>query len=151
MKAVLQRVSNAEVAVDGEVVGKIGTGFLVLLGVEKGDTEKEADAVASKIAGLRIFKDEEGKMNLNLSSVGGEILCISNFTLCADYSHGFRPSFFDAEAPDRADELYKYFMAKTEALGIHVEKGIFGADMKVSLLNDGPVTIIIDSERLKKK
>ena len=131
MKAILQRVTEAKVEVDSKTVGEIGTGFLILLGVENGDTEKEADALAAKIAGLRIFTDENDKMNLALADVNGSVLVISNFTLCAD-------------------PLYEYFCKKMHDNGIErVEKGIFGADMKVSLVNDGPVTIEINTKDLK--
>ena len=151
MKTVIQRVANASVSVDGNVVGSCGKGFMVLLGVEKGDTEEDADLLAAKISKLRIFEDENGKMNLSLNDVGGELLVISNFTLCADCRHGNRPDYFGAEAPDTANKLYEYFTAKLRELsGCRTENGIFGADMKVSLLNDGPVTIIIQSSDLKK-
>lgn len=137
MKAILQRVTKAKVEVDSKTVGEIGTGFLILLGVENGDTEKEADALAAKIAGLRIFTDENDKMNLALADVNGSVLVISNFTLCADCSHGRRPNFMAAARPDTADPLYEYFCKKMHDNGIErVEKGIFGADMKVSLVND---------------
>lgn len=150
MKAILQRVTKAKVEVDSKTVGEIGTGFLILLGVENGDTEKEADALAAKIAGLRIFTDENDKMNLALADVNGSVLVISNFTLCADCSHGRRPNFMAAARPDTADPLYKYFCKKMYDNGIErVEKGIFGADMKVSLVNDGPVTIEINTKDLK--
>lgn len=150
MKAILQRVTEAKVEVDSKTVGEIGTGFLILLGVENGDTEKEADALAAKIAGLRIFTDENDKMNLALADVNGSVLVISNFTLCADCSHGRRPNFMAAARPDTADPLYEYFCEKMHDNGIErVEKGIFGADMKVSLVNDGPVTIEINTKDLK--
>lgn len=150
MKVILQRVTEAKVEVDSKTVGEIGTGFLILLGVENGDTEKEADALAAKIAGLRIFTDENDKMNLALADVNGSVLVISNFTLCADCSHGRRPNFMAAARPDTADPLYEYFCQKMHDNGIErVEKGIFGADMKVSLVNDGPVTIEINTKDLK--
>lgn len=150
MKAILQRVTEAKVEVDSKTVGEIGIGFLILLGVENGDTEKEADALAAKIAGLRIFTDENDKMNLALADVNGSVLVISNFTLCADCSHGRRPNFMAAARPDTADPLYEYFCQKMHDNGIErVEKGIFGADMKVSLVNDGPVTIEINTKDLK--
>lgn len=150
MKAILQRVTDAKVEVDSKTVGEICTGFLILLGVENGDTEKEADALAAKIAGLRIFTDENDKMNLALADVNGSVLVISNFTLCADCSHGRRPNFMAAARPDTADPLYEYFCKKMHDNGIErVEKGIFGADMKVSLVNDGPVTIEINTKDLK--
>lgn len=151
MRAVIQRVKYASVTVDNETVGKINGGFLVLLGVGKGDTEAEADLLAAKIAKMRVFCDENGKMNLSLSQVGGEILVISQFTLYANCVHGNRPDFFNSEAPARANELYEYFTEKVKALSeCKTEHGIFGADMKVELLNDGPVTIILDTDELRK-
>lgn len=151
MKAILQRTSRASVTVDREVKGKIGKGFLILLGVENGDDEREAAALADKISGLRIFTDENDKMNLSLSDVGGEVLVISNFTLCADCSHGRRPSFIAAARPETAQPLYEYFCARLREKGVKkVEQGIFGADMQVELVNDGPVTLDIDSKDLKK-
>lgn len=150
MKAVVQRVSRACVKVNGEIVGQIAEGFLVLLGVAGEDTEKHADALAAKIAGLRVFNDENDKMNLSLTSVNGEVLVISNFTLYGDCSHGKRPSFIAAARPEKAQPLYEYFCERLTAEGVRkVEKGIFGADMKVELLNDGPVTLVIDSNDLK--
>ena len=150
MKVVIQRVSNASVEVDGNTVGKIGKGFLLFVGVVNGDTEAEAVLVAEKISKMRIFEDENGKMNLSLNDVGGSILSISQFTLCADCRRGNRPDYMDAAPPKEADGLYRFFNRYLEDKGITVEKGIFGADMKVSLLNDGPVTIILDSNELKK-
>lgn len=151
MKAILQRVSNASVEVDGNIAGQIGNGFLILLGVEAEDEKSDADILAKKISGLRIFTDENDKMNLSLDDIDGEILVISNFTLCADCSHGRRPSFIAAARPDKAKPLYEYFCEKLLECGVKkVEKGIFGADMKVSLLNDGPVTLDINSKDLKK-
>ena len=150
MKAILQRVTSASVDVEGKTVGKIGNGFLVLLGVKQGDTEKEADALAAKIASLRVFTDANDKMNLSLADINGEVLVISNFTLYADCSHGRRPNFMSAARPDTAEPLYEYFCKKMQDNGVSVvEKGVFGADMKVSLLNDGPVTIDIDTKDLK--
>ncbi|MBD9048712.1 MAG: D-tyrosyl-tRNA(Tyr) deacylase [Ruminococcus sp.] len=150
MKAILQRVTFAEVKVDGNTVGKIDNGFLILLGVAEGDTEKEADALSAKVATLRVFTDENDKMNLSLADIDGEVLVISNFTLYADCSHGRRPNFMNAAKPDIAEPLYEYFCEKMADNGVRkVEKGIFGADMKVSLLNDGPVTIDIDTRDLK--
>lgn len=150
MKAILQRVTFAEVKVDGNTVGKIGNGFLILLGVAEGDTEKEADVLSAKVATLRVFTDENDKMNLSLADIDGEVLVISNFTLYADCSHGRRPNFMKAAKPDIAEPLYEYFCEKMADNGVRkVEKGIFGADMKVSLLNDGPVTIDIDTRDLK--
>lgn len=150
MKAILQRVTFAEVKVDGNTVGKIDNGFLILLGVAEGDTEKEADALSAKVATLRVFTDENDKINLSLADIDGEVLVISNFTLYADCSHGRRPNFMKAAKPDIAEPLYEYFCKKMLDNGVRkVEKGIFGADMKVSLLNDGPVTIDIDTRDLK--
>ena len=149
MKAVIQRVSECSVTVDGQIVGQIADGFLLLLGVENGDTEKDADKLSAKIAGLRIFTDENDKMNLSLADIGGAVLVVSNFTLCADCRKGRRPSFANAARPETAEMLYEYFCGKMSENGIDkVEKGVFGADMRVSLLNDGPVTIIIDSKEL---
>ncbi len=145
MKAVIQRVSRACVKVNGEIVGQIAEGFLVLLGVAGEDTEKHADALAAKIAGLRVFNDENDKMNLSLTSVNGEVLVISNFTLYGNCSHGKRPSFIAAARPEKAQPLYEYFCERLLSEGVRkVEKGIFGADMKVELLNDGPVTLVIE-------
>ena len=144
MKLVVQRVANAQVEVDGEVVGKIGKGFLVLCGIKNSDTEKEADFLAKRLCNLRIFEDENEKMNLSLKDVGGELLIISQFTLYGNAMDGNRPSFIEAARPEKANPLYEYFLEKCREYGIKVEKGIFGADMKVSLLNDGPVTIIIE-------
>lgn len=150
MKAILQRVTFAEVKVDEKTVGKIDNGFLILLGVAEGDTEKEADALSAKVATLRVFTDKNDKMNLSLADIDGEVLVISNFTLYADCSHGRRPNFMKAAKPDIAEPLYEYFCKKMSDNGVRkVEKGIFGADMKVSLLNDGPVTIDIDTRDLK--
>lgn len=150
MKAVIQRVSSSGVAVDGETLSSIKTGFLVLLGVEQGDTKESADKLIKKIPVLRVFEDENGKMNLSCLDVGGEILVVSQFTLCADCSHGRRPSFTSSAAPDKANSLYEYFVEELKKSGVkNVCTGEFGADMKVSLLNDGPVTIILDSKELK--
>lgn len=151
MLAVLQRVSGASVTVDGEIKGQIDTGFLILLGVNAQDTEKDADVLAAKIAGLRVFTDENDKMNLSLGDVGGGVLVISNFTLCADCRKGRRPSFINAARPELAEPLYGYFCEQLASNGVSkVEKGVFGADMKVNLVNDGPVTIAIDSKELIK-
>ena len=151
MKAIIQRVSNASVTVDGELRGSIDRGFLILLGVEQGDDEKEAELLANKIAGLRVFTDKNDKMNLALADVDGSALVISNFTLCADCSHGRRPSFIRAARLEAAEPLYDYFCEKLLKNGVRrVERGVFGADMKVELLNDGPVTIDIDSKDLKR-
>lgn len=145
MKIVVQRVKHAEVEVDNKVVGKIKKGFLVLLGVTHGDTKEQADYLIKKLCKLRVFEDENGKMNLALKDVDGEILIVSQFTLYANCADGNRPSFTEAAKPELANELYEYFCKKCEEqYGIHTEKGIFAADMKVNLLNDGPVTIIIE-------
>ena len=149
MKAVIQRVLNSNVKIDGEVVGEIGKGFMILLGVVSGDTKIEADKLIKKIPVLRIFEDENGKMNRSCLDVGGEILVVSQFTLCADCSHGRRPSFVNSAPPDEANALYEYFVEGLKNEGISkVETGRFGADMKVSLINDGPVTIILDTDNL---
>lgn len=150
MKAVIQRVSHSSVTIDGREVGKTDKGFMILLGVEQGDTKAEADKLVKKIPVLRIFEDENGKMNLSCLDVDGEILVVSQFTLCADCSHGRRPSFIGSAPPDIANELYLYFVDCLRKSGVkRVDTGEFGADMKVSLLNDGPVTIILDSKDLK--
>ncbi len=147
MKLVVQRVLNAQVDVDGQTVGKIDKGFMVLCGITHEDTEKEADLLARKLCNLRVFEDENEKMNLSLKDVDGKLLIISQFTLYADsMSSGNRPSFIAAARPEKAEPLYEYFLEKCRQEGIHVEKGIFGADMKVSLVNDGPVTIILEKE-----
>ena len=144
MKLIVQRVKEAEVKVDEKTTGKIGKGFLVLLGVTHTDTKENADYLAKKLINLRIFEDENDKMNLAIKDVNGELLIVSQFTLYADCTGGNRPSFVNAAKPDVAEPLYEYFMKKCEEYGIHVEHGIFGADMKVSLINDGPVTIELE-------
>lgn len=144
MKIVIQRVANAQVEVDKKVVGKIGKGFLVLVGVTHEDTKENADYLVKKLCKLRVFTDENDKMNLSLKDVNGELLIVSQFTLYANCKDGNRPSFVEAARPEQANELYEYFCSECEKNDIKVEKGIFGADMKVSLLNDGPVTIIIE-------
>ncbi len=144
MKIVIQRVSSAKVDVDGKTVGKIDKGYLVLFGAAKGDTKEDTDRLSKKICNLRIFEDENEKINKSLSDVGGSLLIISQFTLCADCSHGNRPSFINAMPPSEASELYDYFCEQCASNGFKVEKGIFGADMKVSLLNDGPFTIVLE-------
>ncbi len=151
MKAVIQRVSSASVAVDGQTVGSCGRGYLILLGVAEGDTELDAELLCKKIAALRIFRDENDKMNLSIRDIDGEALVISQFTLLANYRHGNRPDFLASAKPDEANRLYEYFKNLLSHELRHVECGIFGADMKVSLTNDGPVTICMDSEVLKKK
>ena len=148
MRAVIQRVERASVTVGGEPVGAIGAGFMVLIGVENGDTEKDAEYTADKIAGLRVFEDENDKMNLSVQDVGGEILAVSQFTLLGDARGGRRPSFIAAEKPDRADELYEQCVKQIREKGIRVETGRFRTHMKVELINDGPVTILIDSKKV---
>ncbi len=150
MKAVLQRVANANVKVDNKIIGEINGGLMILLGVWENDTKEDADKLIKKIPYLRIFEDENEKMNLSCLDVNGEILVVSQFTLCADCSHGRRPSFIQSAPPKVANELYEYFVEELKKSGVSkVETGEFGADMKVSLLNDGPVTIILDSKELK--
>ena len=144
MKLVIQRVKNASVEVDKNIVGKIEKGFLVLIGIKMGDTKQQADYLVKKVCNLRVFEDENGKMNLSLKDVGGKMLIVSQFTLYGNCNDGNRPSFTEAAKPDEAIPLYEYFCNECEKNGIEVQKGIFGADMKVQLLNDGPVTIIIE-------
>ncbi len=146
MRAVVQRVTNADVKIDGRVNEKIDDGLLVLLGVGNGDTEEDMKYIADKIIKLRIFSDENDKMNLSLEDVGGSMLVISQFTLYGDCSHGRRPYFGNAMEPVSANEMYEKFVAYIREQGIHTETGEFGADMKVSLTNDGPVTIILESK-----
>ena len=148
MKFVIQRVTHAEVAVEGEVIGKIGKGFMVLIGVAQDDTRVIADKMVKKLTGLRIFEDENGKTNLALKDVDGELLLISQFTLYANCKKGNRPSFIEAGEPKMAEEMYEYIIEKCRESVPVVERGQFGADMKVSLTNDGPFTIILDSEKL---
>ena len=148
MKFVIQRVTHASVTVDSKTVGKIEKGFMVLIGVSSEDTKENADKMIKKMLGLRIFEDENGKTNLSLDDVNGELLLISQFTLYADCKKGNRPSFTNAGAPDMANEMYEYIISECEKSGKKVEKGIFGADMKVELLNDGPFTIVLDSRDL---
>ncbi|MFS8541389.1 MAG: D-tyrosyl-tRNA(Tyr) deacylase [Tissierellales bacterium] len=145
MRAVVQRVSQANVKVDGKIVGEINKGLLVFLGVGKEDDEKDLDYMIDKILGLRIFEDENGKLNLSLMDIQGELLVISQFTLYGNVKKGKRPSFTDAADPDIANKYYELFIQKAREKGVKTEHGIFGADMKVSLINDGPVTILIDS------
>jgi D-tyrosyl-tRNA(Tyr) deacylase len=145
MKIVVQRVTKAQVEVDKKIVGKIDNGLLVLLGIKVGDTQNEADYLVKKLCNLRVFTDENDKMNLSLKDIDGKLLIISQFTLYGDcIKSGNRPSFIDAASPEQAEPLYEYFCNECIKNGIEVERGIFGADMKVSLLNDGPVTIIIE-------
>jgi D-tyrosyl-tRNA(Tyr) deacylase len=145
MKAVIQRVSEAEVVVAGESVGRIGRGILVLLGVEKGDAEPDADRLAEKIVGLRIFEDEAGKMNLALREIGGALLVVSQFTLAGNCAKGRRPSFDGAAPPAEANRLYEHFVAKVREMAVPVATGVFQAMMEVELVNDGPVTFILDT------
>ena len=144
MKLVIQRVKEASVKVEGNIVGKIDNGFLVLIGIKKGDTKEQADYLAKKLCNLRIFTDENDKMNLSLKEVNGKLLIVSQFTLYGDCTQGNRPSFIEAARPEEAIPLYEYFRNQCQSNNIEVQKGIFGADMKVELLNDGPVTIIIE-------
>lgn len=148
MKFVIQRVKHAQVAVDGEIIGKIGQGFLVLIGISNEDTKEIADKMIKKLIGMRIFSDKNDKINLSLESVKGELLLISQFTLYADCKKGNRPSFINAGAPDMANALYEYIIEESKKQVPIVETGSFGADMKVELLNDGPFTIILDSKEL---
>ena len=145
MRAVVQRVSRAEVTVGGKCLGRIGLGFAVLLGVARDDTEADAEFIADRIVGLRVFADKAGKMNLALGAVGGEVLAISQFTRRADTSGGRRPSFIRAAPPEVARPLYEHFLSLVRQRGVKVEKGEFGAHMELALVNDGPVTIILDS------
>ena len=151
MKALLQGVSHASVTVDGKVIGSIGKGLIILLGVCEGDTERQADFLADKTAGLRIFEDAEEKMNLSLLDIGGEALVVSQFTLCADARKGRRPSFIHAMKPPEADRLYQYYVEALRKAGIRrVETGEFGAMMQVEIHNDGPVTILLDTDEIMK-
>ncbi len=144
MKLVVQRVKKAEVKVDGNIIGKINKGFLVLIGIKVGDTKEQADYLVKKLCNLRVFSDENDKMNLSIKDVKGKLLIVSQFTLYGDCSQGNRPSFIEAARPEEANPLYEYFCNQCELNNIEVQKGIFGADMKVELINDGPVTIIIE-------
>ena len=148
MRFVVQRVTHASVTVDSQVIGKIGKGFMVLIGVADTDTREIADKMVKKLLGLRIFEDQNGKTNLDIHTVEGELLLISQFTLYANCRHGNRPSFIEAGKPDMANEMYEYIIAKCKEQVPVVEKGEFGADMKVELLNDGPFTILLDSDQL---
>lgn len=151
MRAVVTRVRNASVTIDGRVNGEIGQGFLVLLGVGPQDTEAQAEKMADKVCGLRVFEDEAGKMNRNLEAVGGELLVVSQFTLYADCRKGNRPSFIKAGPPDMADRLYQYVLEKCRGYAGKVESGSFGAHMEVKLVNDGPFTVVLDSDELWKQ
>ena len=151
MKAVIQRVTNASVEVEGNVVGSCNKGYMILLGAHESDTLSDVETLANKVVNLRVFCDEDDKMNKSILDVDGEILAISQFTLCANVKKGNRPSFIEAMKPDLAHEMYELFCKKLLELGVkRVEKGVFGADMKVSLVNDGPVTIIYDTEIWRK-
>ena len=151
MKAVLQRVSSASVVADGVPCGACGMGFCILLGVAEGDTEEDAVLLADKIAKLRVFSDDAGKMNLSLGDIGGEVLIVSNFTLNANYAHGNRPDFLNGAKPEVARALYLYFVSLMEKRVSHVGAGVFGADMQLDIRADGPVTIVMDSLCLRKK
>ena len=146
MKTVVQRVLESNVKVDNQIVGAINQGYMLLVGVDEMDTTEDADWLTQKILNLRVFSDAEGKMNQSILDIKGEILCISQFTLIADYKKGNRPSFIKAAKPDQAIPLFEYFKERMKESGLKVESGIFGADMKVSLINDGPVTIVMDSK-----
>ena len=148
MRALVQRVKEASVTIDGQVVGQIGNGMLILLGVKNGDTQAEADFLADKCLGLRIFSDDEGKMNLSAEDIGGEFLVVSQFTLYGNAMKGKRPSYIDAARPEVSEPLYEYFVARLRSAGKKVETGQFGADMQVALVNDGPVTLMIEKERM---
>ena len=147
MRAVIQRVEKASVSVEGEIKGQIGAGFLVLIGVEEGDGDADFRYIAEKVPNLRVFEDEQGKMNRSLLDVGGELLAVSQFTLLGDARGGRRPSFITAARPETADPMYERLVADWRVRGIRVETGVFGAHMKVALVNDGPVTILLDSRR----
>ena len=144
MKAVIQVVKNAELSVDNKVVSSIGKGYVVFFGVKKGDTTVEADYIVKKIASLRIFEDENGKTNLSLKDVGGEVLFVSQFTLYANASHGNRPDFLDAEKPDQANAIYEYALKQFDNYGIVAKKGVFGEHMVISQVNDGPFTLVLE-------
>lgn len=151
MRAILQRVASAQVISDGELTGKIDNGLAILLGVRKGDGEEDAVALATKISKLRIFSDENDKLNLSITDVNGSAIVVSNFTLCANYAHGNRPDYFDAELPERANELYEIFVSELRKYVRNVGTGVFGAKMMYTINNDGPITIVMDSEVLLKK
>ena len=151
MKALIQRVTKASVTVENEKIAEIPEGLFILLGVQKGDTDNEMKTLAAKTTALRIFCDENDKMNLSLKDIGGELLIVSNFTLLASYKKGRRPDYFGAAAPDEAERLYEYFCSLCEKEIPHVDRGIFGADMELTIVNEGPVTIVMDSNVLLKK
>ena len=148
MRAVVQRVTNSSVTVDEQITGQIGKGLMVLIGVEDGDTEKDAEYIAKKVTALRVFDDAEGVMNLSVQDIGGEILAVSQFTLLGDVRKGNRPSYFTAARPEEADHLYRKVIDLIKDKGIHVEEGVFQAEMLVKIDNDGPVTILLDSHKL---
>lgn len=148
MRAVVQRVTRSQVTVDDKVTGRIGPGLMVLIGVEKEDGDKDAEYIAKKIAGLRVFDDDEGVMNLNITDAGGEVLAVSQFTLLGDVRKGNRPSYFQAAAPEEANSLYRKTVELMANKGVHVEEGVFQADMLVEINNDGPVTILLESRKL---
>ena len=151
MQAVLQCCSSGSVKVDGDVKGSVGRGFVILVGITTQDTQNEARILAEKCAGLRVFEDGNGKLNLSVKDIGGEVLVISNFTLCADARHGRRPSYINAARPENALPLYEYFVDCLRQLGVSkVETGVFGADMKVDICNDDPVTLVLDTDELTK-
>ena len=151
MRAVIQRVSSASVVSDGVLTGKIEQGLMLLLGVAKGDEKLDAELLAAKISKLRIFSDENDKMNKSVKDVEGSVLVVSNFTLSANYAHGNRPDYFGAESPERANELYKYFVALLRKEISIVETGVFGAHMEISMVANGPITIVMDSDVLRRK
>ncbi|MDO5548714.1 MAG: D-aminoacyl-tRNA deacylase [Eubacteriales bacterium] len=151
MRAILQRVTHAKVSVDGRTTGEIGDGFLILLGVAPEDTEEQARYLAGKCVGLRVFPDEEGRMNRELSDIGGSLLVVSQFTLYGDCRKGKRPNFMGAAKGEQANRLYEYFVTCCRELGVPVQTGEFGAEMKVELLNDGPVTLFLDTDQMMKK
>ncbi|WP_313098881.1 D-aminoacyl-tRNA deacylase [Epilithonimonas sp.] len=146
MRVVIQRVSEANVKVDNKIVGEIGKGLMLLIGVDESDENTDADWLVKKILDVRVFSDDEGKMNHSVKDINGEILCISQFTLISDYKKGNRPSYIKAARPDKAIPLFEYFKDEIKKSGLKTESGIFGADMKVSLINDGPVTLVFDSK-----
>ncbi len=146
MKVVIQRVINSSVEVDGEIVGKINKGLMLLIGVDETDETNDADWLVKKVLDVRVFSDDEGKMNHSVKDINGEILCISQFTLISDYKKGNRPSYIKAAKQDKAIPLFDYFKEELKKSGLNIESGIFGADMKVSLINDGPVTLVFDSK-----
>lgn len=146
MRVVIQRVSEASVKVDNQIVGEIGKGLMLLIGVDESDENSDADWLVKKILDVRVFSDDEGKMNHSVKDINGEILCISQFTLISDYKKGNRPSYIKAARPDKAIPLFEYFKEELKKSGLKIESGIFGADMKVPLINDGPVTLVFDSK-----